>query len=90
MTIRSWHRIQATPDLLKLPLVRNGNQVTIGLAKDVWKAWLQPVTARGLKPSAHSVGLRRRPIEVVIERHAGFHPDIRRRKGQDADPGPEN
>jgi arsenate reductase (glutaredoxin) len=40
-------RIQATPGLLKLPLVRNGNHVTIGFAEGAWKEWLRPVTTEG-------------------------------------------
>ena len=30
------------PLLLKLPLVRHGNALTIGLAEDAWKSWLAP------------------------------------------------
>jgi arsenate reductase-like glutaredoxin family protein len=27
------------PLLLRTPLVRNGNEITVGLAEDAWKAW---------------------------------------------------
>jgi arsenate reductase-like glutaredoxin family protein len=30
------------PLLLKVPLVRRGNALTIGLAEDTWKSWLAP------------------------------------------------
>ena len=33
-------RLLAAPALLRLPLVRNGNDVTAGPAESTWKAWL--------------------------------------------------
>jgi arsenate reductase-like glutaredoxin family protein len=30
------------PQLLKMPLVRHGNALTIGAAEDTWKGWLAP------------------------------------------------
>lgn len=30
------------PLLLKQPLVRNGNALTVGAAEDTWKSWLAP------------------------------------------------
>ena len=30
------------PLLLKAPLVRHGNALTIGVAEDIWKSWLAP------------------------------------------------
>jgi arsenate reductase-like glutaredoxin family protein len=30
------------PLLLRLPLVRRNNDLTIGLAEDVWRAWMEP------------------------------------------------
>jgi arsenate reductase (glutaredoxin) len=33
-------RLLADHSLLRLPLVRNGNQVTSGMAEPTWKAWL--------------------------------------------------
>jgi arsenate reductase-like glutaredoxin family protein len=33
-------RLLADPSLLRLPLVRNGNEVTAGRAESTWKAWL--------------------------------------------------
>lgn len=32
-------RVVADPGLLRLPLVRYGNQLTIGVAEATWKAW---------------------------------------------------
>ncbi len=29
------------PDILRTPLVRNGNQLTVGLAEDTWRAWVE-------------------------------------------------
>jgi arsenate reductase len=34
-------RVSADPRLLRLPLVRNGNDVTIGIDEDTWREWLQ-------------------------------------------------
>ena len=31
--------IQESPWLLKLPIVRNGNQVTVGYRPEVWETW---------------------------------------------------
>jgi arsenate reductase len=33
-------RLLGDPSLLRLPLVRNGNEVTTGLAESTWKGWL--------------------------------------------------
>ena len=33
-------RLLADPSLLRLPLVRNGNDVTVGRAEATWKEWL--------------------------------------------------
>ncbi len=33
-------RLSEEPGLLRLPLVRHGQQVTVGPAEDVWKGWL--------------------------------------------------
>jgi arsenate reductase len=33
-------RLLADPSLLRLPLVRNGNEVTAGPAEATWKGWL--------------------------------------------------
>ena len=33
-------RLLADPTLLRLPLVRNGNDVTVGPAEAAWKGWL--------------------------------------------------
>lgn len=35
-------RVLADPTLLRLPLVRHGNDVTIGQAEASWMAWLRP------------------------------------------------
>jgi arsenate reductase-like glutaredoxin family protein len=32
-------RLVEEPLLLKIPLVRSGNQLTIGLAEGAWKQW---------------------------------------------------
>ena len=34
-------RVSADPHLLRLPLVRFGNEVTIGVDEDTWRAWQQ-------------------------------------------------
>jgi arsenate reductase (glutaredoxin) len=34
-------RLQRDPSLLKLPLARSGEQLSVGLAEDVWRAWLK-------------------------------------------------
>ena len=34
-------RLLADPDLLLLPLVRHGNEVTAGRAEATWTAWLR-------------------------------------------------
>jgi arsenate reductase-like glutaredoxin family protein len=40
MSDDTWlEKLAAEPLLLKMPLVRSGNQFTIGLAEDQWKAW---------------------------------------------------
>jgi arsenate reductase-like glutaredoxin family protein len=36
-------RVIADPRLLRLPLVRFGNELTIGVDEDTWKAWQQRV-----------------------------------------------
>lgn len=35
-------RLLADPSLLRLPLVRNGNDVSVGWAESTWKEWLSP------------------------------------------------
>ena len=35
-------RLQADARLLRLPLVRRGNDVTVGRAESTWTAWLKP------------------------------------------------
>lgn len=35
-------RVLADPSLLRLPLVRHGNDVTIGRAEATWTSWLRP------------------------------------------------
>ena len=35
-------RIERTPDLLRLPLVRAANRVAIGLDQNAWKSMLEP------------------------------------------------
>lgn len=40
MSDESWlGKLVEEPLLLKMPLVRNGNQLTIGLEEATWKAW---------------------------------------------------
>ena len=40
MSDESWlSKLAEEPLLLRVPLVRNGNQLTIGLAEDTWKNW---------------------------------------------------
>jgi arsenate reductase-like glutaredoxin family protein len=40
MSDESWlTKLAEEPSLLRVPLVRNGNQLTIGLAEDTWKNW---------------------------------------------------
>ena len=39
-------RLLADPRLLRLPLVRFGNEVTAGKAEAVWKSWLSGTSAR--------------------------------------------
>jgi arsenate reductase len=34
--------LSAEPLLLRMPLVRHGNALTIGAAEDTWKSWLAP------------------------------------------------
>ena len=38
-------RLLADARLLRLPLVRFGNEVSVGRAESTWKAWLTPVRA---------------------------------------------
>ena len=41
MSDESWlTKLVDEPMLLKVPLVRNGNQLTIGLDEQVWKSWM--------------------------------------------------
>lgn len=41
LTDERWlQKLADEPLLLKQPLVRNGNQVTLGFAEEVWKQWL--------------------------------------------------
>ncbi|HET7704331.1 MAG TPA: ArsC/Spx/MgsR family protein [Candidatus Limnocylindrales bacterium] len=37
-------RLLATPGLLRLPLVRLGNEVSAGRDETAWKRWLKPVS----------------------------------------------
>ncbi len=37
-------RVLADASLLRLPLVRNGNEVTVGRAESTWKGWLRDAT----------------------------------------------
>jgi arsenate reductase-like glutaredoxin family protein len=40
MSDESWlQKLSEEPMLLKVPLVRNGNQLTIGLDEPTWKSW---------------------------------------------------
>ncbi len=32
---------QEHPQILRLPIVRNGKQATVGYAPDIWKTWLE-------------------------------------------------
>ena len=41
-TARSSQRLLADPRLLRLPLVRHGNEVTAGPAEATWTRWLRP------------------------------------------------
>lgn len=38
-------RLSLEPLLLRVPLVRRQHQLTIGLAPDVWKTWIERTTA---------------------------------------------
>ena len=38
-------RLLADPSLLRLPLVRHGNEVTAGRAEATWAAWLKSAAA---------------------------------------------
>jgi arsenate reductase-like glutaredoxin family protein len=41
MSDESWlDKLVDEPLLLKMPLVRNSNQLTIGLAEETWKSWM--------------------------------------------------
>jgi arsenate reductase-like glutaredoxin family protein len=41
MSDESWlTKLVDEPLLLKMPLVRNSNQLTIGLAEETWKSWM--------------------------------------------------
>ena len=44
-------RAVTEPRLLKTPLVRAGNQVSIGYQPDAWKAWLEAERAPATPPS---------------------------------------
>jgi arsenate reductase-like glutaredoxin family protein len=35
-------RLQADPRLLRLPLARHGNEVTVGPAEETWAGWVRP------------------------------------------------
>jgi arsenate reductase len=39
-TVGVTERVLANPRLLRLPLVRNGNEVTAGPAEATWRAWI--------------------------------------------------
>ena len=34
-------KLEAEPLLLRMPLVRNGSQLTVGLDEKTWKAWTE-------------------------------------------------
>ena len=38
---RMLERVVVEPRLLRTPLVRNGNRLTVGHAPDEWKAWME-------------------------------------------------
>jgi arsenate reductase-like glutaredoxin family protein len=38
-------RLRADPRLLRLPLARHGNQVTVGLDEPTWSTWVKPAGA---------------------------------------------
>ena len=38
-------RLQADPRLLRLPLARHGNAVTVGPAEETWATWVRPAGA---------------------------------------------
>jgi arsenate reductase-like glutaredoxin family protein len=38
-------RLQADPRLLRLPLARHGNEVTVGAAEATWAGWIRPGSA---------------------------------------------
>jgi arsenate reductase-like glutaredoxin family protein len=38
-------RLQANARLLRLPLARHANEVTVGLAEEIWAAWVRPKSA---------------------------------------------
>jgi arsenate reductase-like glutaredoxin family protein len=40
-------RLRAEPRLLRLPLVRFGNEVTAGRAEETWKAWVRGTKTEG-------------------------------------------
>jgi arsenate reductase len=40
-------RLLADPGLLRLPLARHGNEVTVGPAEAAWSGWLKPSGASG-------------------------------------------
>ena len=43
MSDESWlQKLSEEPMLLKMPMVRSGNQFTIGLHEATWKSWLAP------------------------------------------------
>ena len=42
--MRWLERLVEHPLLLRMPLVRNQNQLTIGPAKEAWQGWLRPPT----------------------------------------------
>jgi arsenate reductase-like glutaredoxin family protein len=35
-------RLQADPRLIRLPLARHGNEVTVGPAEETWAGWVKP------------------------------------------------
>ncbi len=40
-------RVLADPSLLRLPLIRHGNQFTVGRDEATWTAWLRPAPTAG-------------------------------------------
>ena len=88
-------RVLADPRLLRLPLVRHGNAVTVGLDEATWAGWLKPGgrALNAVQPTAMPRTMSPAPAiaHVVIADHeAGALQDTRgpgrsRRPGEDED-----